>query len=265
MPLQRSMLNFAVRCDRGSVFGGDVAYVGPRLLALASGGVSLPSPGSASAVAIEVLQALGAENKIDDPLISLKLAIEQVVSRLRTLTESDSAWRTTSTSLTAILYVEGRVTVAHIGGCRAFIAREGRINQVTRDHTLDQFLLDERIASADEVAANPDRFYLTRWLNGYHEADFEFSVHGSRIGDRLFVCTKEYWRVVPSGSIHRPLIDLSHPDEAAESLIGLSRQPDSLGATCIVADIVADPSEGYSRKCEPIIVGAFGTPPWNRT
>jgi hypothetical protein len=83
--------------------------------------------------------------------------------------------------------------------------------------------------------------------------------------DRVFVCTKEYWKVVPSESIHRPLVDLSHPDEAVESLIVLSRQTDSLGATCIVADIVADPSDGNSRKDEPILVGAYHLPPWGRT
>ncbi|NHN20596.1 PP2C family serine/threonine-protein phosphatase, partial [Bacillus amyloliquefaciens] len=53
---------------------------------------------------------------------------------------------------------------AHAGDSRIYLIRDGRIAQLTRDHTRAQRMLDDGLITEEEAANHPDRNWLDRAL-----------------------------------------------------------------------------------------------------
>lgn len=62
-------------------------------------------------------------------------------------------WRGMGTTLVMAMFREGRVYYAHVGDSRLYRLRDGRLQQLTRDHSLLQDLLDSGLFGCREEAA----------------------------------------------------------------------------------------------------------------
>ncbi len=108
--------------------------------------------------------------------------------------------------------------VASVGGCRAYLIRDGAIERVTRDHTLVQQLLDEGAISAEEADDHPRREVILRTL-GTEEA-ISIDVFDLRLNpdDALVICTDGLSSVMHDDEIANVVVNLS-PRNAAEMLV----------------------------------------------
>ena len=52
--------------------------------------------------------------------------------------------------------VTARAAMAHVGDSRAYLLRDGRLNQLTKDDTYVQMLVDQGLISPDEAAGHLD-------------------------------------------------------------------------------------------------------------
>jgi len=64
------------------------------------------------------------------------------------------------TTLTAVVASAGRVDWAHVGDSRLYRWHNGRLAQVTRDHTAAAFMAEEGMISTDEAGSHPARHVL---------------------------------------------------------------------------------------------------------
>ncbi len=65
--------------------------------------------------------------------------------------------------------------MVHIGDSRAYLLRDGEFDQITKDDTYVQMLVDEGRISPEEASSHPQRSLLTRALDG-RDVDPEYSV-----------------------------------------------------------------------------------------
>jgi protein phosphatase len=169
-----------------------------------------------------------------------------------------------ATTLTAIaVTADGRLEMAHIGDCRAYLLRDGVLRRLTRDHTWVQALVDAGTISEEQARRHPLRSVLLAVLHGNEEdlAKVETSTHAVRPGDRLVLCSDGLSGAVGSARMRRILAAEPDPAGAAAGLLraalDASAQDD---ATAVVADVtlVRDPG-----KAPPTPVGAVaaGGPP----
>ena len=101
------------------------------------------------------------------------------------------------TTVTAALVLGQQVTIAHVGDSRAYaIYPDGRINPVTRDHSLVKRLEELGHLSADEAANFPHRNVLIRALGQGEalEADV-FTISFPQPG-YIMLCSDGLWGVV---------------------------------------------------------------------
>jgi len=93
------------------------------------------------------------------------------------------------TTLVAVQFGGGRVLVGHIGDSRAYRFRSGRLEQLTRDHSLLQEQLDAGLITPEEAARSMNRNLVTRALGVEPEVSLEIHDHEVRSGDLYLLCS----------------------------------------------------------------------------
>ena len=71
------------------------------------------------------------------------------------------------TVIVACVVQDGHAYWAHIGDCRLYLVRQGRIQMRTRDHTIVQQLLDEGRIQEEAISTHPERNRILQCLGGY--------------------------------------------------------------------------------------------------
>jgi serine/threonine protein phosphatase PrpC len=101
-------------------------------------------------------------------------------------------------STLTLAVVEGeRLTVAHIGDSRAYLWREGRLRQLTEDHSVPGALLKQGKISLDDFWDHPHRHVLYRCLG--LKPRVEVDIYSSLLlqpGDKLLLCSDGLWDMV---------------------------------------------------------------------
>jgi serine/threonine protein phosphatase PrpC len=254
-------LRFAVRSDVGLLREGneDSAYAGPRLLAVADGMGGHAAGEVASALTIASMAELDSAQATGDMLEELAMAVALANARLQEKIIANPAVEGMGTTLTALLWCDGRAGVCHIGDSRGYLLRDGELYQITHDHTLVQSLVDEGRISADDVSTHPQRSLLLRALDGRSMAEPDLSVHESLPGDRYLLCSDGLSGVVSDETLRDTLSAIEDPEVATRQLIDLAIHgggPDNI--TCIVADVV-DAATTRLPPSTPVLAGAAAT------
>ena len=250
------VLRYAARSDRGLIRGSnqDSVYAGPWLLAVADGMGGHAAGDVASKVVIAALEHLDDDAPTGDMLASLRNAVFDGSEHLREVIRESPELEGMGTTLTAVLFAGGRLALCHVGDSRAYLVRDGQLNQITHDDTFVQTLIDDGRITEDEANSHPQRSLLLRALNG-QDVDPDLSMREARAGDRYLLCSDGLSGVVSAETLAEALRD-PDPQATADRLIELALRsggPDNI--TCIVADVVDD--DGSSRT-DPVVDGAAG-------
>jgi serine/threonine protein phosphatase PrpC len=139
----------------------------------------------------------------------------------------DAAYRQMgSTVVLALLVRNGsgvNAWIGHIGDSRAYLAREGRLNHLTKDHSAVQSLLDCNLITPEQAANHPDASVLTRSLGHRPEVEIDISIVPLQPGDRLMLCSDGLWGYSPEPQIEAIVVDPSLSAEAAaQALLSLA-------------------------------------------
>jgi protein phosphatase len=142
-----------------------------------------------------------------------------------------------------------RVFVAGIGDSRAYRLREGRLEQLTKDHSLADALLDAGTITVDELANHKFKNVLYLYL-GSKDArggPEEVRMLDVRPGDRLLMASDGLTGVVPDKDLLHVLATVDDPQRAAVKLKDLALANDSKdNVTCLIIHAVShqDPGAG---------------------
>jgi serine/threonine protein phosphatase PrpC len=252
-------LRYAVRSDVGLLREGneDSAYAGSRLLAVADGMGGHAAGEVASAVAIAALADLDDDMPPSELQIALSTAVAHANQILHDMVSADPSISGMGTTLTAMLWSDGKVALCHIGDSRAYVLSGGEFQQITHDHTLVQSLVDDGRISPDEAATHPQRSLLLRALDGTSEAEPDLSILEAHAGDRYLLCSDGLSGVVSEETLHRTLATVPNPEDAVLQLVELAIRgggPDNI--TCIVADVVDSATAPRQRGNPSVLAGA---------
>src|SRR5690606_34495683 len=94
------------------------------------------------------------------------------------------------TTVSAVALVGNRIAMAHIGDSRVYLLRDGRLQQVSADHTFVQRLVDSGRITAEEAAVHPRRSVLMRVLGDVDASpEIDTELIEVRPGDRWLLCS----------------------------------------------------------------------------
>jgi serine/threonine protein phosphatase PrpC/CRP-like cAMP-binding protein len=132
-------------------------------------------------------------------------AVHQEASR-------DPAQRGMGTTLVAVLVLNNHAFVVNVGDSRAYIARQGELEQLTRDHTVGSELLRRRELPGGAAQELAPKNALTRAVGVYEHCEAETLVIDVAEGDRLLLCSDGLYRYFEGAE--------GSTDELREALFG---------------------------------------------
>ena len=144
------------------------------------------------------------------------------------------------TTVTAALVLGQQVTIAHVGDSRAYsVYPDGRIEPITRDHSLVKRLEELGHLSKDEAENFPHRNVLIRALGQGEtlEADI-FTVPFPQTG-HLMICSDGLWGVINEKDILRAINEAPNLHRACQNLVEAANAaggPDNI--TVILAQMI---------------------------
>jgi serine/threonine protein phosphatase PrpC len=129
---------------------------------------------------------------------------------------------TPRTVIAACVVQDGHAFWAHVGDCRFYLVRKGRILVRSRDHTVVQQLVDEGRIREEAAATHPHRNRLLQCLGSYLPPDIERGA-SARLAqdDILLLCSDGFWGPLTQRQLMHAL--LSRPlAEAIPELVSLA-------------------------------------------
>jgi PPM family protein phosphatase len=147
----------------------------------------------------------------------------EIDSSLRDQGRGDPGLAGMGTTMTLACSLGATLIIGHIGDSRAYLYRDDRLHQLTRDHTLVQSLLALGALTAEQAARHPYRHVLTRSLGGgdrSYDGDFERTSLAD--GDQLLLCSDGLTEMVDNSTIASVLREAASATKACQSLVGLA-------------------------------------------
>lgn len=127
------------------------------------------------------------------------------------------------TTLTAVVIRGEAAHIAHVGDSRAYwISSQGEIEQITRDHSVVQRLIELDQLSPEEAETHEQRNVLYRAIGQNEEVEVE--IHRKRLlpDSYLLICSDGLWNMVSNKEILEIVQASPLPQEACEKLVALA-------------------------------------------
>ncbi|WP_035832728.1 PP2C family protein-serine/threonine phosphatase [Jonesia quinghaiensis] len=235
-------LRYSTRSDVGLVRANnqDSAFAGEQLLLVADGMGGHAGGDVASALCVASIAPLNNEAVSTSSMLErLGEAIERARVDLVNQARGHRSLAGMGTTVTALLLGENKLAMAHMGDSRGYLLRDGKLTQVTKDHTFVQHLVDAGKITPDEAETHPQRSVVMRVLGDF-ELDLvpDLSIREARPGDRWLLCSDGLSGFVRFETMEQTLRDVQDLELCSEYLIQLAlRGGGSDNITCVVADI----------------------------
>jgi len=254
-------LRYAARSDVGVVRPGneDSGFAGDWLLAVADGMGGHAAGELASSMAVATFAEVADTPMGQDEALSiLGDAIDLTGERIATVISDEPQFQGMGTTFTGLAWLRDRLALVHVGDSRAYRYRDGELEQLTKDHTYVQTLVDSGQITPEEAATHPRRNLIMRAIDGIHGVEPDLSIRDLQSGDRFLICSDGLTGVVSDERIAR-VLSSGDPTGVVTRLVELALEggaPDNV--TVVVADVVEVADDDFRYEDLPVVVGAAG-------
>jgi protein phosphatase len=178
----------------------------------------------ASAQAIEVTLGAFRESPAGwGPAKRLHRAVQRANIEIHNRALTVPELRRMATTLTAGVVCDGVLYAAHVGDCRLYHIRRGKVQQITKDHTVVQERVRMGLISAARARHHPERSALSRCLGHELIVAVDRITLSLELNDQLLICTDGLYSVLEDGELG-PAIRGLEAGAACRRLIDLANQ-----------------------------------------
>jgi protein phosphatase len=172
----------------------DSYVIAPPLFAVADGMGGAQAGEVASKLAAGVVKEHGAD---------VESLIQEANRRVHQRSLEDPNTSGMGTTLTVAAVEDGVVSIGHVGDSRAYLVRDGKLEQLTEDHSLVGELMRTGKLSAEEAVSHPQRSMITRALGTDPNVDVDIFSVEPRVGDLFLLCSDGLTSMVDDREILR--------------------------------------------------------------
>jgi protein phosphatase len=218
------------------------------VLVVADGIGGAPEGEVASEMAANVIQFQLTGDALPDaaepPGERLRRAIEAANHEIHAYARTHDL-RGMGTTLTAVAIADGRLDVGHVGDSRAYLLRGGTVEQLTRDHTLAQYLVELGRITPEDAAASEQRHVLIQAIGPMPEVIVEVASRPVEGGDVLVLCSDGLWEYLDAEELGGVVASAPDLASAAQRMVALANERGGAdNITVVLARVTAPASRG---------------------
>jgi protein phosphatase len=151
----------------------------------------------------------------------LRETIESANREIHRLAHDDPSLAGMGTTITAAVVdaANEEVVVGHVGDSRAYRLRGGKVERLTRDHSLVEEMRRKGQITEAQAEDHPQRSIITRALGPEADVDVDVQTVPAAPGDVFLLCSDGLTTMVDEERIGRALADASSMREAVATLV----------------------------------------------
>ncbi|MBO8127684.1 MAG: Stp1/IreP family PP2C-type Ser/Thr phosphatase [Peptococcaceae bacterium] len=144
------------------------------------------------------------------------------------------------TTLAAAVVRDRELLTAHVGDSRIYLVRDGRIFQLTEDHSLVQQLVREGKIDNEEAQHHPYRNILSRALGTQELLKVDTVRYPLRNSDRIILCTDGLTNLVSDREICDITCRYALPDPVVKGLVETALERGGIDNITIIVVVVEE-------------------------
>ena len=228
---------FGSRTDVGNVReqNEDSLIVKPPLYVVADGMGGHAAGEIASEIAVNVIE----QHAPDHPdAEALGHAVEEANRAIINAALAGEGREGMGTTCTAAILEKDRLVIAQVGDSRAYLLHNGRLMQLTRDHSLMADMIETGQISPSEARVHPNRSVITRALGSDPTTVPDLYEINVQTGDRLLLCSDGLTGMITDSEIESIMNRLTDAQLCAAQLVNTAIASGGMdNVTVIVVDV----------------------------
>ncbi|MDM8567844.1 Stp1/IreP family PP2C-type Ser/Thr phosphatase [Candidatus Halobeggiatoa sp. HSG11] len=151
--------------------------------------------------------------------VQLEQAVLKANQTIYQAAEKHSEYQGMGTTVVATLFHNNCVSIAHVGDSRLYRIRENRFQQVTKDHSVLQELIDCGFYTSEQARHSPNRNLVTRALGVSEEVNVEIQEQSILAQDVYLLCSDGLNDMLEDNKINEIIQQSNTLEQAAKLLI----------------------------------------------
>lgn len=168
----------------------------------------------------------------------------------RTLTEHDK--RGMGTTVTSLVLYEGRFLIGQVGDSRAYLLRDGRLTQVTKDHSYVQEQVDAGYLTPDQARTHPYSNVITRCVGANSDVQPDIYVGSVKANDLFLLASDGLTGMLEDPQLHEIMKGGDQmPQEQVDQLINEANRHgglDNITAIEVRIDSIEYPNDDVTTQ-----------------
>jgi PPM family protein phosphatase len=185
-----------------------------------------------------------------NPAETLRLAAQAANARVYETQRQKSEFAGMGSTLTALLLTAGNYFIAHVGDSRAYLLRDGVLDQLTRDHSVVWHLYESGLLRKEDLSKHPQKNLITRSIGPHPQVEIDVQGGEARDGDIYLLCSDGLTDVLTDSAIKEILSDSSKtPQELGNTLVSAANAgggPDNITVVVVRLEPDAGPDETHA-------------------
>jgi protein phosphatase len=218
--------DYAAQTDQGRVRtkNQDVPIVDPErsVFAVSDGIGGIPYGGETAQLAEKMIPPLADEltgRTPEEILLHLRSGIDSVSNAIRDCGNDEDHGVVFGATISGFVVAGNGAAVFNMGDSRVYRLRNGRLQRLTKDHSIVQILLDAGEITPEEAEHHSSRGRITRFLGMMPESMATVLMVDIQPGDRFLVCSDGLHGMVPDRELQRMLSAETSAQAICEDMI----------------------------------------------
>lgn len=168
-------------------------------------------------------------------------AIKIANTRIILEASKDNSLHDMGTTIVVVKVENDMAIVAHVGDSRAYLVREDKITQITKDHTVAEEYIRAGLLTPEEAVYSPYKSVISRALGISNDVGVEISDVQLRSGDTLLLCTDGLTNMLQDRDILSAVMELvPSPEKITERLINQANKNGGIDNITVITICVTE-------------------------
>ncbi len=119
----------------------------------------------------------------------LREAFEKANALVYSEANQEQEYKSMGTTSVATIITEDKLYIANVGDSRCYLWREGKLSQLTEDHSLVADLIRKGLLTEEDAKTHPERSAVTRAMGSAEDVEVDIITEDLISGDKVLLCS----------------------------------------------------------------------------